>query len=154
MDSVEIRPFRSDDAPRVHELGARLTEGVAPWRSPERVSSTINEWIGTAITKADDDTHLLLVADDSDHGVVGFIAANVQQHYISGVDGYIGELAVSESHARRGIGKTLIDEATTWAKASGCERMTLQTGAANSGAIAFYESLGFVHEDVALAREI
>ena len=154
MDGVTIRRFEDGDATSIRELATRLTEGVAAWRAPDKVLATIQLWIETAIEKSNDDTYVLLVADDSDAGVVGFISANVQQHYIDGVDAYIGEIVVHEEHGRRGIGRGLIDAVTEWAGEQGCQRLTLQTGAANSGARTFYESLGFNYEDVSFAREI
>ena len=97
---------------------------------------------------------MLLVATDDSGLVVGFIAVAVQQHYIDGRDAYIGELAVDAALERQGIASTLLGEAERWAASRGCERMTLQTGAANARARAFYASHGFEEEDIALARPL
>lgn len=122
--------------------------------TPARIVETIEAWIDGALTKNSDDDHLVLVADDPDGGVVGFIAVNVQEHYISGRDAYIGELAVDHAHGGKGVGAALVARATDWAREHGCERLTLQTGAANQGARRFYERLGFEYEDVSFARTI
>ncbi len=149
-----IRPFQSGDSDRIRLLGGRLAEGVAAWRSPERVRETIADWVGSAIEKADADDHLLAVAVSSADQVVGFISVAVQKHYIDGIDAYIGELAVDTSCERQGIGQDLVAYAESWARTKGCERLTLQTGAANTGSRSFYAKLGFLEEDISLARPI
>lgn len=154
MTELNIRPCEESDEPRIRAISNRLQEGFAPWRSQSKIAATIEGWIDAALASRSDDDHLVLVADDADAGVIGFIAVTVQQHYISGRDAYIGELAVDASHGGKGIGAALVAEATTWAGDQGCERLTLQTGAANHGARQFYERLGFDYEDVSLARGI
>jgi GNAT superfamily N-acetyltransferase len=65
-----------------------------------------------------------------------------------------GELVVAEAMERRGIGARLLGAAEAWAVERGLERLTLETGAANSGARAFYAAAGYVEEDVRLTKEI
>ncbi|MGI9093560.1 MAG: GNAT family N-acetyltransferase [Mycobacteriales bacterium] len=43
-----------------------------------------------------------------------------------------------------------MDAVETWASSHGLERITLDTGAANAGARAFYGRLGFGDEEVTL----
>ena len=154
MTDVAVRAFEPDDEPRVRILSERLQEGDAPWRSPERVRATIDEWIDTAVDKAGDQDHTLLVAAEGSGRVVGFISVAVQQHYIDGRDAYIGELAVDRAYERRGIASLLLADAERWAVEHGCERLTLHTAAANSEARAFYAAHGFSEEDVSLARAL
>jgi GNAT superfamily N-acetyltransferase len=44
--------------------------------------------------------------------------------------------------------------AEDWAEARGLGRLTLQTGAANKGALGFYRALGYADEEVRLSRAI
>lgn len=52
--------------------------------------------------------------------------------------------------ARRGIGRVLVATAREWAQQHGPGAVTLQTGAANATARAFYAALGFAEEEVRL----
>ena len=110
-------------------------------------------WVDSALGSRADDDHAVFVAALGD-GVIGFIGVEARDHYISGRDGYIGELVVGPEAEGRGVGGALVDAAEAWAAGQGCERLTLQTGAANERARGFYESRGFDYEDVSLARPI
>lgn len=154
MPTWSIRPFEMKDQPAVLEISPRLTEGFAPWRVPERVDSTVRGWVEKAIADHDEDGDFLVVAESQDGEIVGFLGAHVQDHYISGRDAYVGEVAVAHSDEGAGVGRALLDAAEAWARSMGCERFTLQTGAANTRAREFYRRLGFVEEDVSLAKEL
>lgn len=153
MTDFVIRGFEPDDEVDVRRLTPRLAEGFASWRDPAKVHEAVNGWINTALDNSQTDGHALMVATHNG-GVIGFISIALQHHYIAGRDAYIGELAVDETIESRGVGRALLAAATDWARAQGCERLTLQTGAANARARGFYEKLGFSYEDVSMAREL
>jgi len=153
MDQVSIRRFEPADERAVRSLSQRLSEGFAPWRDPTKVTAAIGTWIDAALEHENADGHLLMVAARG-VDVLGFIGVEVQDHYISGRDAYIGELAVADEAEGRGIGRQLLAAGTEWARAQGCERLTLQTGAANARARTFYEQLGFDYEDVSMAKPL
>lgn len=154
MATARVRPYQPADEAAVRHLSERLTEGFAPWRDSGKVQRAIAGWLDDALAAAGTADHALLVADVAGHGVVGFIGVNAKDHYISGRDAYIGELAVDSSVEGQGIGRQLLSAAEAWAEANDCERLTLQTGAANERARRFYEGLGFQYEDVSMARTI
>ncbi len=160
MEEAVVRRYQPSDESEVRRLSRRLSEGFAPWRDPQRVASTIEGWLDGALAATDDEDRALFVAEShggpggGDGAVIGFIGITAQDHYISGRDGYIGELAVDTRSEGRGVGQRLVAAAEEWAAARGCERLTLQTGAANHRARDFYERLGFDYEDVAMARAV
>jgi putative acetyltransferase len=47
----------------------------------------------------------------------------------------------------QGVGRALLDETVAWARARGGRRLVLDTTEQMTGAIAFYESHGFVRDD-------
>ena len=56
---------------------------------------------------------------------------------------HIDDLCVDHRYRGRGLGTALYREATAFAKAKGCQDVTLQVWACNPEAVAFYEKLGF-----------
>jgi GNAT superfamily N-acetyltransferase len=63
----------------------------------------------------------------------------------AGGDCLVEDVFVSESARGSGLGRTLVERATTRALERGCRRMELDTNETNAAAIALYESLGFVN---------
>ena len=55
-------------------------------------------------------------------------------------------IAVAKSARRAGIGRDLLKEVIEWSTASGAQKIELEVRSANSSAVAFYESAGFVFE--------
>ena len=55
---------------------------------------------------------------------------------------YIDDICVDADHRRRGVGTLLFERAKRLAEEESCYRVTLNVWAFNSGALAFYRSLG------------
>ncbi len=144
-----VRPYEDPDRARVIALSARLTHGFAPWRSPQKVQATIEQWLQTAIDNVGDEDRCIFVIEATGT-VVGFGSAVVQDHYIDGRDAYIGEFAIDADHEGRRAGQMLLGALRDWALEHGCGQITLQTGAANNRARDFYERFGFQYEDVSM----
>lgn len=63
---------------------------------------------------------------------------------------YLDDLCVNESCRGQGIGKKLFSFVKEFAKQEGCYHLTLQVWSCNSGALAFYESLGMHPQKVVM----
>jgi len=59
------------------------------------------------------------------------------------VDGEIKNMAVLDSHQRRGVGAALVRAAIERARAEGRSRLVVATAAADIGNLRFYQRLGF-----------
>lgn len=57
-------------------------------------------------------------------------------------------IVVKKSHWRQGLGRQMMRELITRSEVLGAEKINLAVGAPNTGAIALYQSLGFVTEGV------
>ncbi|GAB3952808.1 hypothetical protein GCM10029976_091740 [Kribbella albertanoniae] len=86
--------------------------------------------------------------------VAGFVSGQLRSHWSGTSELYIGELVVSAQHEGHGVGRALIDAATAEATRLGLATITLDTGAANARALAFYRALGFTEEDVKLTKQL
>jgi 8-oxo-dGTP pyrophosphatase MutT (NUDIX family)/GNAT superfamily N-acetyltransferase len=133
-------------------LAPRLAEGVSPWRDPTAVREAVVGWVEASLAHAAERGRFVLVAK-VDAEVAGFVAAEEKRHWTGDLDLYVGELVVSEDHAGTGVGRCLIEAVTALAANRGIHRITLETGAANHPARAFYQCLGFEPEDVRLTRQ-
>ncbi|MFF4992034.1 GNAT family N-acetyltransferase [Streptosporangium saharense] len=154
MSGLIIRPYLPEDRDAVLALAHRLTEGVAPWRDPDAVAAAVLGWVTTSLERtslehADDHGTFVAVRDDR---VAGFVTVTTRTHFTGQRDAYVGELVVAPDAERTGVGGALVGMAESWARARGLHHMTLETGAANLRARAFYRALGFIEEDVRLSK--
>ncbi|WP_414396614.1 ribosomal protein S18-alanine N-acetyltransferase [Synechococcus sp. O70.2] len=58
-------------------------------------------------------------------------------------EAHIISLAVDPAHRRRGLGRRILEELLSQARAAGCRWATLEVRASNQAAIRLYESAGF-----------
>ncbi len=72
----------------------------------------------------------------------GTLAGYIGVQEICG-EAYITNVAVSNEHRKKGIGRALLKAASEGAAARGCEFITLEVRVSNTAAIALYESEGF-----------
>jgi ribosomal protein S18 acetylase RimI-like enzyme len=80
--------------------------------------------------------NILLVAIDRPGNVVGFTAVHPQE-------GEMFLLFVHPGHARRGVGRALLDAADEALRAAGCREAFLYTHEENERALAVYEAAGY-----------
>lgn len=151
--SVRVRAYIAADRDAVMALAPRLTEGVAAWRDPDAVLSAVQEWIAAAADNADEPDHGTYVAVDGDE-VVGIVSVTQRTHWTGQADAYVGELITAAGQERRGIARRLMAVAEAWGAQRGLSFLTLETGAANHTARAFYAALGYQEEDVRLTKAI
>jgi [ribosomal protein S18]-alanine N-acetyltransferase len=97
-------------------------------------------WAGIA-TELDDGTGVaaMFVARDAAGAVVGHASA---RRFVDDV--HVIRLVVDGAVRRQGIGAALLDRLTSWARATGAARITLEVRAGNVAALALYGRAGFV----------
>lgn len=153
MAAPEIRDLRPEDHDAVVALAPLLTTGVAPWRPVDDVATAVRTWLTDAVTDADPVDRPVLVAV-VDGTVRGVVTGGTRRHWSGDVDAHIGELVVDPVSGGRGIGAALVKAMVDRARDRGHRRITLETGAANTVARAFYDGLGFEMEEVVLTRAL
>ena len=83
---------------------------------------------------------LLLVAEEPEDGVVGYLLAfRHAAFHANGPIAWVEEIAVREDLRRRGIGRELMSTFETWARRGGCRYAALATRRAD----AFYVATGY-----------
>lgn len=148
-----IRGATVSDRDTIEAMAVRLQEGVAPWRNPIAVRRAVVGWVESSLDQIGADDRGVFVAEAAG-SVAGFVTVSHMTHWSGDVDGYIGELVVSPDSEGHGIGTALVEAASVWCGDQGLARVLVQTGAANTRAIALYRSLDFEDEGVSLSRAV
>lgn len=151
--SFHVRPAHQSDGPAALALAHRLEVGVSPWRRRSEVAKAVRTWVQTSIDAVDNSDRACFVAEQDGH-VIGFISVEQSSHWSGDVEAYIGELMVAQAAERQGVGRALVNEAITWGRSQGCDRIALETGSANTAALAFYQSMTFEADEVRLSRQL
>ena len=73
-----------------------------------------------------DDSHVILVAEDTEQSVLGYVAVHWLPYLmLTGPEGYVSELFRHEAVRGRGIGRRLLDAVKDLARDWGCSRLAL-----------------------------
>ncbi len=128
---LTIRPYQPADEAAVVALW-HACQLVVPWNDPHRDIALKRQF----------QPELFLV------GLLdGQVAATVMAGY-EGHRGWLNYLAVAPAHQRQGLGRRLVEAATTELQKLGCPKINLQVRASNREVIEFYQRLGFTVDDV------
>jgi ribosomal protein S18 acetylase RimI-like enzyme len=87
----------------------------------------------------------------SDLFVVGEVQGQIMASAMFGYEGHRGwvnYLAVAPEHRRRGHARTLMLHGEGLLRACGCPKINLQVRAGNVSALTFYQSLGYLDDQV------
>lgn len=131
LSGPEMRSLRSGDEAEV----------VSLWQRCGLTNPSNDPFDDIRLKCARDPAGLLVVVDD------GVIIGSVMVGY-EGHRGWINYLAVDPDRRREGVGRRLMREAENLLRAFGCPKINLQIRSNNLGVLAFYESMGYVVDDV------
>lgn len=150
---IRVRSFTASDQDFVLSLAPRLTIGMRPWRDQAMWLKAVKGWLVESIARQEDKGAVFIAEDESGERL-GFATVSASEHFTSQPQAYIGELATSDAAEGRGAGRALVAACEAWAREQGFTLITLTTGAGNERALGFYRRLGYVDEDVTLARRL
>jgi GNAT superfamily N-acetyltransferase len=153
VPEILIRMYEPSDRQAVLTLAPRLSIGVASWRNADAVGQAVVGWVRDSLDGRSAGNREVLVAA-VDNAIVGVVTMAERTHFTGEIDAHVGELAVAASHERQQIGSLLMRAAERWARDRGLRHLTLETGAANAPARAFYSHHGYHEEDVRLTKTL
>jgi len=130
---VRVRAANTGDAESIALLSGDLGY-------PSDVASTRERLL--SILAADDQR--LVVAVDPAGAVCGWLQAHCNVVLESGLRVEIVGLIVSEAMRRRGVGRSLVAQAETWAKEISAETIVVRSNTKRIESHAFYPSLGYL----------
>ncbi len=128
---MEFRGYRAGDFEALYALDVACFEGVFQF------SRATMQW-AVSRQKA-----LVVVADEA--GVAGFVVVHVER----GGVGYVVTLDVAEAWRHKGVAAQLMRRVEAQARNAGCTEMVLHVSLNNTGAISFYERIGYLKAGVA-----
>ena len=148
---IVIRPAEPGDATALVRLaqegGAEPGAWLLPtdvWRdvgAERRYLKAVRRHPDAAVFVAEDTAG---TAGASAPGIVGRLSVGRDPHPASRHVADLG-LMVARSHRGLGVGRALLDQASTWARSAGVRQLELHVFPWNGPAIALYERYGFTH---------
>jgi GNAT superfamily N-acetyltransferase len=131
---VQIRAARADDLSAVVTIDVEAGEMFADFGM---VAPALSAPVDVAGLERQIDAERLWVAVEDDEPV-GYVAVEV-------VDGHahVDQVSVDPRYSRRGVGRSLIEQAADWGRDLGLARLTLTTYAEVPWNAPYYERCGF-----------
>jgi GNAT superfamily N-acetyltransferase len=148
-----IRPFDEarDGAFRVR-VAQRLNPGTTVSPRDPAILQAYFDAFGRGEKGTEGET---FIAARPDGEAAGLLALFSEKDYFTGhARAYVNFLVVDESAEGQGAGSALMGYAEHWARAHGCHEVCLDVWGSNSGAIAFYERLGYRPDHLRMARSL
>jgi GNAT superfamily N-acetyltransferase len=126
-----VRAARHDDNERVWPLARAFATSFKLERAA--FDATWAQLIGAPRT-------LLLVAETTGHGIVGYLLGNRHLTFLAnGPVAWVEELMVDENNRRSGLGRRLMEHAEQWARSTGAAYLALASRRAGP----FYLAVGY-----------
>lgn len=124
MAAVTIRKALHEDVPVIAKILREL--GWFPYIDKESETATELR-IRLHLELADaDDSHTVLVAEDEEIGVAGYISVHWLPYLLlSGPEGFVSEIFVREEARGKGVGTALMNDVRELAVAKRCSRLSL-----------------------------
>jgi GNAT superfamily N-acetyltransferase len=126
-----IRPASPADVDRLAALAGQLGYPSTPVQIEKRLRAI-----------ADDSGHAVFVAEQNG-AVAGYLDVFVLRTVESEPRAEVAGLVVDENVRSLGVGRRLMEHAEEWARAQGCNLVSLRSNVIRARAHAFYERLGY-----------
>ncbi len=142
--TVTIRPARPEDAATLVALGSTVGREEGAWllNTSGWRSVTEERRYLRALKRY---PHAAVFVAEADGRLVGRLSLARDPHPSSHHVADLG-LMISADHRRRGIGRSLLEQAVAWARDAGVRKLELHVFPWNEPALKLYEAFGFERE--------
>jgi len=153
--SFEIRPATPNDTDFILSLAPRFVGFALPrGRRKRETLAGIRADIERVLREAPPNDYFF-VAEAAGTERMGFLHLQMQRDFFTGGRVcHISDLAVANGREGRGIGRSLLARAETWARENRCKGLTLSVFPANSRARDLYERAGFTIDLIRMAKPL
>ncbi len=138
--SGDIRPARNEDVDALRAIAGtahHTTRFYFDTRFPrDRADELYRTWITKSVAESYADGVLVAARDGA---AVGYITMQL----VNETDGRIGLVGVAEAWRGRGVGRALVEAASSWFAARGRSRLLVAAQARNIAGVRLYERAGF-----------
>jgi GNAT superfamily N-acetyltransferase len=140
-------PTPDRDVPTGYKVRAAIDEDAAPIAALSRElgypaeTQTIRERVGRILAR---DDQRLLVAEGADGEVLGWLQAHSSDVLESGFRVEIIGMVVSERMRRKGVGRSLVAQAETWATEISAGTIVVRSNSKRVESHLFYPALGYL----------
>ena len=139
---ITIRPVEEADLPALPSLLAQLGYPMAAEEAARRLAAVLAA-----------PGHAVLVAV-RDGAVLGLMHLFLRPALEKPPEVVVQALVVEAGLRGSGLGGQLLRAAEDWARTRGLDAITLDTGAANTGARALYAAVGYQDEDIRMTKRL
>lgn len=129
---VKIRLATPEDVEAIAILSHQLGYPVSTIAIEQRLHQILS-----------DSNHVMCVAAGLDNRAIAWIHAYTYHSLLTDFHAEIGGLVVSESDRGAGIGRKLLHQVESWAKARGCQSILVRSNIVRSAAHCFYQKCGY-----------
>ncbi|RDI75468.1 Acetyltransferase (GNAT) family [Gaiella occulta] len=142
---IRIRPAQPGDAGPLVELTSQVSSEEGAWLLASEARRSVGEERRylKAVRRAHQHAAVYVVVDGE--RIVARLSLARDPHPASRHVADLG-LMVAASHRRRGIGRSLLEQAVVWARGAGVTKLELHVFPWNEPAIRLYETFGFTRE--------
>jgi RimJ/RimL family protein N-acetyltransferase len=144
LTRYSVRQAAPADATALVELGRAVSSEPEAWLITEGDWRNVGEERRylRAVRRS---PHAAVFVAENEDGIVARLSLARDSHPASAHVADLG-LMVAAGHRRRGIGRSLLEQAVEWARESGIEKLELHVFPHNQPAIKLYEQFGFERE--------
>jgi RimJ/RimL family protein N-acetyltransferase len=144
LTRYSVRRAAPADATALVELGRAVSSEPEAWLITEGDWRNVGEERRylRAVRRS---PHAAVFVAENEDGIVARLSLARDSHPASAHVADLG-LMVAAGHRRRGIGRSLLEQAVEWARESGIEKLELHVFPHNQPAIKLYEQFGFERE--------
>ncbi|MCA9878591.1 MAG: N-acetyltransferase [Thermomicrobiales bacterium] len=150
---LTIRPLSTEDAAFVTQVAPRLYPGpTASPRDPARMQSYFATFTPANLTRDAGAEAFVALGGGVPLGLL--VIKPDFDYFTDHPRAYIEILVVAESAEGRGVGRALMAFAEQWGRERGCREVVLDVFANNTGAIAFYERVGYAPDHLRMSKPL
>lgn len=146
MDGVKLRGWKREDLDQIADLWLGLATHVNPMDGFYEISPDAKKKYKGYLHRVFRDRDYVVFVADGNEGLVGFAMGRINKSpsvVIPETVGYVENVFIRDERRKSGIGTALCNQLLDWFKKQGIGHVELFYQIENTGAAAFWKTMGF-----------